>query len=74
MPVLELFVRGTVVYWFLFLAFRFLLRRNVGALGVADILLLVIVADASQNAMAGQYSSVTEGALLLLTIDRKSVV
>lgn len=68
MPVLELLVRGTVVYWFLFLAFRFLLRRNVGALGVADILLLVIVADASQNAMAGQYSSVTEGALLLMTI------
>jgi uncharacterized membrane protein YcaP (DUF421 family) len=67
-PVLELIVRGSCVYWFLFLAFRFLLRRDVGALGVADILLLVIVADASQNAMAGEYKSISEGALLLATI------
>ena len=67
-PVLELVVRGSAVYWFLFLAFRFLLRRDVGALGVADILLLVIVADASQNAMAGEYKSISEGALLVGTI------
>ena len=54
-PVLELVLRGTLVYWLLFLIFRFLLRRDVGAVGIADILLLVIVADAAQNAMSGGY-------------------
>jgi hypothetical protein len=29
-----------------------LLKRDVGAVGIADILLLVLVADAAQNAMA----------------------
>jgi len=50
----ELIVRGTVVYWFLVLTFRFVLRRDAGSVGLADILLLVIIADAAQNAMAGE--------------------
>ena len=65
---LELVLRGTLVYWLLFLIFRFLLRRDVGAVGIADILLLVIVADAAQNAMSGGYDTFTEGAILVLTI------
>jgi uncharacterized membrane protein YcaP (DUF421 family) len=68
MPVLELVLRGTLIYWFLFLVFRFVLRRDVGGLSMADTLLLVIVADASQNALAGQYTTVTEGIILLSTI------
>jgi uncharacterized membrane protein YcaP (DUF421 family) len=67
-PALELVVRGTLVYWLLFLIFRFLLRRDVGAVGIADILLLVIVADAAQNAMSGGYDTFAEGAILVLTI------
>lgn len=65
---LELVVRGTAVYWGLFLLFRFVLRRDTGSLGIADILLLVLIADASQNAMAGGYDSVSDGAVLVLTI------
>ena len=61
-------LRGTLVYWLLFLIFRFVLRRDVGAVGIADILLLVIVADAAQNAMSGGYDTFSEGAILVLTI------
>src|SRR6187455_1672128 len=61
-------LRGTLVYWLLFLIFRFLLRRDVGAVGIADILLLVIVADAAQNAMSGGYDTFAEGAILVITI------
>jgi uncharacterized membrane protein YcaP (DUF421 family) len=68
MPPLELVVRGSAVYWFLFLVFRFLLKRDVGAVGIADILLLVLVADAAQNAMAGEYRTVTDGFILVSTI------
>ena len=67
-PILELVLRGTLVYWLLFLIFRFLLRRDVGAVGIADILLLVVVADAAQNAMSGGYDTFAEGAVLVLTI------
>jgi len=68
MSVLELVARGTAVYWFLFVLFRFVLRRDIGQLGVADVLLLVLVADASQNAMAGGYTTVAEGFILVGTI------
>jgi uncharacterized membrane protein YcaP (DUF421 family) len=64
----ELVVRGSAIFWFLFLIFRFVMRRDVGAVGVADVLLLVIVADASQNAMSGQYTTITEGFILVGTI------
>ncbi len=68
MPVAEILIRGSVIYWFLFLVFRFVLRRDIGAMGIADVLLLVILADAAQNAMAGEYKTITEGVILLSTI------
>jgi uncharacterized membrane protein YcaP (DUF421 family) len=67
-PPLELVLRGTLIYWFLFLMFRFVLRRDVGSVGIADVLLVVLIADASQNAMAGGYETVSEGCVLVLTL------
>jgi uncharacterized membrane protein YcaP (DUF421 family) len=67
-PPLELVIRGTAMYWFLFLLMRFVIRRDTGALGIADVLLLVVMADAAQNGMAGEYNSITEGCILLATI------
>jgi uncharacterized membrane protein YcaP (DUF421 family) len=64
----ELVVRGTLIYWFLFLLFRFVLRRDAGSLGLADILLVVLIADAAQNGMSGEYKSVGEGMVLIGTI------
>lgn len=63
----EMFVRGTLTYLLLFFILRFL-RRETGAIGIADLLVIVIIADAAQNAMAGEYKSITEGAVLVLTI------
>jgi uncharacterized membrane protein YcaP (DUF421 family) len=65
---LELVARGTLMYWFLFLLFRFVLRRDVGSIAIADMLLLVLIADASQNAMAGGYETVADGVVLVGTI------
>ena len=65
---LELIVRGTAVYWFLYVLFRFVLRRDVGSMAMADVLLVVLIADASQNAMAGEYKSITDGCVLVATI------
>jgi uncharacterized membrane protein YcaP (DUF421 family) len=68
LPWSEIVIRGTVVYWFLFFIFRFVVRRDVGAVGIADILILVIVADAAQNAMSGEYTSVSDGIILVSTL------
>ncbi len=68
MPVFELVLRGSAVYWFLFVVFRFVIRRDVGSVGLADVLIIVLVADASQNAMAGEYTTITEGLILISTL------
>lgn len=67
-PLSEMIIRGTVIYWFLFLVFRFVIPRDVGKIGIADILILVIIADASQNAMAGEYTTITEGMVLIAVL------
>ena len=67
-PPLELIVRGTIMYWFILVLLRMAGRRDVGSLGVADMVVLVLLADAAQNAMAGEYKSITDGAILVATI------
>lgn len=64
----EVVLRGTLVYLALFLMLRLLPRREVGSVGTSDLLVVVLIADAVQNAMGADYRSVTEGLLLVLTI------
>ena len=63
----ELIVRGSCMYLFLFVLMR-ATRRQAGDLGLADVLVVVVLADAAQNGMAGEYGTVTEGMVLVLTI------
>jgi uncharacterized membrane protein YcaP (DUF421 family) len=67
-PLLEIFVRGTLIYLGLFVLLRVLLKRESGTLGITDLLLVVLIADAAQNGMAAEYKSITEGLLLVATI------
>ncbi|AKZ65517.1 membrane protein [Herbaspirillum hiltneri N3] len=67
-PIEEIVVRGTLMYAFLFILFRLLLRRDVGNVGISDFLLVVIIADASQNGMSGDANSVPDAMLLVLTL------
>jgi len=62
---LDIFVRGTFIYLFLLALLRIFRRPGVA---VPDLLVIVLLADASQNAMAAEYKSITEGALLVSTI------
>jgi uncharacterized membrane protein YcaP (DUF421 family) len=71
---LEIFLRGSVMYLSLFLLLRFFLKRQIGVLGIADLLLVVLIADASQNGMAGEYKSIPEGILLVATVILWNVV
>src|SRR5687767_943015 len=67
-PLIELILRGTLMYFALLLALRLLVRRHVGSLSLMDLLLLVLIADAAQNAMAAEYRSITEGLVLCGTL------
>lgn len=64
----ELFIRGSIIYLGLNLIFRFVLRRDLGSLGVPDVLFIVLVADAAQNAMAGESRTITDGIVLVGTL------
>ena len=64
---LEIILRGTVVYFFILIVFRFL-RRGAGAIGISDLLVVVLIADAAQNAMSADYTSVGDGLILVGTI------
>lgn len=63
----EIFIRGTLMYLAMFALLRFS-RRQAGAVGTADLLVIVVIADAAQNGMAGDSKSITEALLLIITI------
>lgn len=64
---LEVFVRGTITYWIIYLCLR-IFRRGTGQLSISDLLLITMISDAAQNAMAGTYNSISEGATLIVTL------
>lgn len=64
---LEIFLRGTIMYFGMYTLLR-VFRRQSGSVGIADLLVIVVIADAAQNGMAGDSKSVTEALLLILTI------
>jgi uncharacterized membrane protein YcaP (DUF421 family) len=68
MPIVELFVRGSVMFWFLVLVFRVVLRRDVGSMGMTDFLFVVLLGDAAQNGMIGDATSATDAVVLISTL------
>jgi uncharacterized membrane protein YcaP (DUF421 family) len=67
-PLLEIVLRASVMYISLFVLLRVILKRQTGSLGMTDLLLITLLADASQNAMAGEYTSIIDGIVLVTTI------
>lgn len=67
-PFYELVLRGTVMYFALLFAMRVLVRRRIGSLNLMDLLLVVLIADAAQNAMSDDYRSLSGGLVLCGTL------
>jgi uncharacterized membrane protein YcaP (DUF421 family) len=57
----EIVLRGSIMYLGLFAVLRFMGRRQAGNFGPADLLVIVLIADAAQNGLGKEYGSVTEG-------------
>jgi len=64
----ELAVRATIMYFVLFGLLRFVLKRQAGAIGMTDVLVLVLLAEVAGNGFAAEYTSVVEGTVLAGTI------
>ena len=68
-PILEVVIRGTVVYLVLFVILRLTLKRIGGStIGLADVLMIALVAAAAQNAIAREHHSITDGVVLVATL------
>jgi uncharacterized membrane protein YcaP (DUF421 family) len=64
---IEILIRGTIMYLAMYFILR-IFRRQAGTVGIADLLVIVVIADAAQNGMAGDSKSITEAVLLILVI------
>ena len=53
------------MYLGLFVLLRLVLKRHSGKVGIADLIVVAIIADASQNGLAGDFASVIDGLLLV---------
>src|SRR5512143_1168779 len=67
-PWWEFILRGLVVYVFLIILLRLTGKRQVGQLAPFDLVLLLVLSNAVQNAMNGGDNSVTGGLILATTL------
>lgn len=65
---MDAILRGLVVYVFLLVLFRIAGRRTLAQMTNFDFVLLLIVSEATQNAMIGNDYSLTNGILVILTL------
>lgn len=65
MPALEAIIRGSVTYLLLLVLLRLVGQRETGGLGITDVLLVVLVAQAAASGLQGEGRSVTDGAMVI---------
>lgn len=67
-PVVELVLRGTVTFLLLIVALRVVGQRESGGLGLTDLLVVVLVADAAGVGLQGNAESIADSFVLVATI------
>lgn len=68
LPILELVIRGTLIFVTLTALLRLTGQREAGSLALTDLLVVVLVAQAFAHAFAPNSTSVTDGVVLAATI------
>jgi len=70
---IDVAVRTAIIYVVLIVGLRLAGKRNVGQLSIFDLIVLLVIADAVQNAMVGENTTLAGGvvaAVTLLTMDK----
>lgn len=66
-PLIELMARGSILYLTILALFRLLPRRTGNELTATDLVLVLIIAEAASHAL-GEYQSVGDGLVVVLTL------
>jgi uncharacterized membrane protein YcaP (DUF421 family) len=67
-PLLDLFLRGTLIFLALTGLTRIVGQRESGGLGITDLMVVVLVAEAANPGLAGDAKSVTDSLLQIAVI------
>ena len=67
-PIFELIVRGTVLYFVVFIILRSTLRRSAGELSMLDFIFVLLVANGAADAMTGGATSIPAGVITVATV------
>jgi uncharacterized membrane protein YcaP (DUF421 family) len=65
---MESVIRGLIVYFFLLLVFRVAGRRTLSEMTTFDLVLLLIISETTQGALAAEDHSLMNTALLVITL------
>lgn len=68
LPVGELLVRGTVIYLALLVFMRVVGQRQTGALGITDVLVVVLISEAASPGLHGDAESIADAIIVVVTI------
>jgi uncharacterized membrane protein YcaP (DUF421 family) len=68
LPWWEFILRGVIVYFFLIVLLRLTGKRQIGQMAPFDLVLLLVLSNAVQNAMNGGDNSVTAGVVSAVTL------
>jgi uncharacterized membrane protein YcaP (DUF421 family) len=73
-PLLESFVRGSIIFLALLALMRIVGQRESGGLGITDVLIVVLVAEAAAPGLHGSSESITDAMVLVVAVLFWSVV
>ena len=65
---LDVVLRGTIMYLLIFVLLRLVVRRQIGGIGITDILVIVLIAEVTGNGISDNFQSIGESAILVCTI------
>lgn len=66
--------RGAIVYMLLLFIFRLVGRRTLAQMTTFDLILLLIISEATQNAMIGDDPSITNAMLMIISLVSLDIV
>ena len=65
---LEMFLRGTIMYFVLVVLLKLVVKRQAGGVGRTDILVIVLLAEIAGPGFTAGYKSLVEGTALVATV------
>lgn len=74
LPLPELLFRGSITFVLLYILIRIVGRRESAAVGLTDVLVVVLIADAASTGMLGESKTIADGFVVIVVILFWSVV